>query len=321
LPRRRGNAIERLTKDGRHRLDTALGTLRVQSVIFCRSELRAPWGFAVRPRDACVFHIVLDGRCWLEAGERQPLELRAGDLVLLPKGAAHVVRDDPASAVEWLEDLLAREPFDGSLRHGGAGPRTELLCGGFTITGKQANPLAAALPDVLRLSSRSGPLAATVELVRAELATTAPGVDATVARLAEVLLLQAVRAALERTPPAGLRALADPEIGRALSLVHERPEDPWTVASLASAVALSRSAFAGRFRALVGEPPMRYVRRCRLTRAADLLRTTQAGLAEIASRSGYQSEVSLSKAFKRTFATSPGRYRDSSPLPELLGAE
>jgi AraC-like DNA-binding protein len=302
--------VERLNRQQRVALDGILSALRVQSTVFCRSELRAPWGFAVKPRDASVFHILVSGSCWLQVEDGpDAVELTAGDFALLAKGSGHVVRDDPSSPVRWLDDLLREEPFDGTLRHGGAGARTELLCGGFALSGYDANPVLAALPDVVHVPASEKWVEPTVQLVRDELARASDGSDAVVTRLADVLLLQAIRAALRSDGRGRLSLLSDREISRALSLVNDSPEHGWTVSELASAVALSRSAFAGRFRALVGESPMRYVRRCRLTKAAELLRTTNASLAEIAIASGYRSEASLSKAFKRAFALSPGRYR------------
>jgi AraC-like DNA-binding protein/mannose-6-phosphate isomerase-like protein (cupin superfamily) len=311
--------VELLNPQSQLPLDGILSALRVQSTVFCRSDLRAPWGFAVRPRDVSVFHIVVSGSCWLQVDDGDATRFAAGEFALVPKGSGHVVRDDPSSPVCWLDDLLRDEPFDGTLRHGGNGARTELLCGGFTVGGHEANPVLAALPDVLHVSAGEDWLAPTVQLIRDELARPAHGTDAVLARLSDVLLVQAIRAAVagdERQHE--LSALRDREISRALTLVHESPEHSWTVSELARAVALSRSAFSARFRELVGESPMRYVRRCRLTRAAELLRHTDASLVEIALASGYQSDVSLSKAFKRAFAVSPGRYRASEAAGAIV---
>jgi AraC family transcriptional regulator, alkane utilization regulator len=292
--------------------------LRVQSTILCRSELSAPWGFAVRPRDLAAFHVVLRGECFLEIeGVDGGVRLEAGDLVILPYGQGHVVRDDEASAVTALDDLLSAGQFDGyELRHGGGGHVTELLCGGFAVDGREESGLLAALPPFLVVRGEGGRsiawLADLLGLMKRELEASRPGGREIVDRLADLLLAQALRTFLTASeaelPP--LRALEDRHVATAVWLVHERPEHAWTVTELASKAAMSRSAFAGRFRELIGEPPMHYVRRRRLARAAEYLRANDRSIAEIARLSGYESAVSLTKAFEREFGVPPGRYRE-----------
>jgi transcriptional regulator GlxA family with amidase domain len=168
-------------------------------------------------------------------------------------------------------------------------------------------------------------LSATLGLLSAETAADAPGAHEVVTRLADVLLTQALRAALNQLQPprgAGLLALGDRHIAAAIELIHARPEHGWTVGELASKVALSRSAFSARFRELAGESPLRYITRTRLAHAAVLLRTTDASLAQIAARAGYGTEFSFSKAFKRAFGIAPGSYRGHPrpPRVEILTA-
>ncbi len=130
-------------------------------------------------------------------------------------------------------------------------------------------------------------------------------------RLADILLVQAIRAYIARTDckEHGLRALADPYIGKALGLIHEQPAEPWTVEGLAAAVAMSRSGFAARFTALVGEPPLEYLARWRMTKAAQFLRESNLSMIEVAGHVGYQSEASFNRAFKRWEGVAPGAYR------------
>jgi transcriptional regulator GlxA family with amidase domain len=161
-------------------------------------------------------------------------------------------------------------------------------------------------------------VAATLRLVGAETDATAPGSEAVVSRLADALLTQALRVAVagpDTGDGARLRALRDPHVAAAVQLVHGQPQRPWTVGGLAAEVALSRSAFAARFRELVGEPPMRYLVRARLAHAAGLLHTTDLGLGEIARWTGYESESSFSRAFKRVFGVAPGAYRGRAEVP------
>ena len=312
-----GEKIERLGEsDGHSGVDELLRTARLRSSVWCRSELSVPWSFAVRARDAASFHLVLDGAGWLAVeGDGTQRLLATGDLVVLPHGDAHALRDDPSSPLVFLDDLLARsKPVDGRLVHGGGGARTEILCGGLVFEGAAATPLLASLPSVVHVRGADGrppaALASTLELIRHELAGVAPGTELVVTRLTDVLLAQALRIFLGTRNDVG--SLADPLVAAAIRHVYERPEHPWTVAELASRVALSRSAFSGRFRRATGDAPMRYVGRVRLTRAAEYLHGTSASLMEIARLCGYGSDVSLSKAFKRTFGVSPGRYRNES---------
>jgi AraC family transcriptional regulator, alkane utilization regulator len=304
-------------------LSAMLQTVRVRSTIYCRSELTAPWGFRVAAREVASFHLVVAGSCWLEVdGIDPPTQLTAGDLVILPSGHAHQVRDSLGSRVTLLDDILATHPMSDGLRlsYGGAGPRTDLLCGGFVVEAPETRSLLASLPPVVRVPGRSGRAVAWLEtlftLLRDELAAGSPGSEVVVARLADVLLTKILAACLARQgETASVGALRDPQIAATLRLIHEHPDHDWTVTRLAADVALSRSALASRFRRLTGEPPMRYLTHVRLTRAAACLRAGRDSLVEIARRTGYESDVTLSKAFKRQFGVPPGTYRKAAQLP------
>jgi transcriptional regulator GlxA family with amidase domain len=155
-------------------------------------------------------------------------------------------------------------------------------------------------------------LPALVDLVRSEAIKNRPAAETVILRLSEILFIQAVRSCLSTESDGNanwFRALKDPQIGQALVLILRQPGEPWSVESLASDVGLSRSAFSARFRQLVDEPPMRYLTRARLAKAAAALRNGPATLVEIAHSIGYDSEVAFSKAFKRSFGMAPGAYR------------
>ena len=294
-------------------ISDVLRSLRVRSTVFCLAQLDRPWGFAVPQRDLASFHVVLAGGGTLDVEGEPPIRLETGDVAILPRGDAHVVRDEPTSPVTTIADLAPETATSWEVHGGGSGPRTELLCGGFVL--ENAHPLVPALPTIIRIHGGGRPpewLGASVRLLRGELPACSPGAEAVVTRVTDVLIAQAFRTFLlseHNGGGAAVAALSDPQIGVAIRLVHDQPEHSWTVTELARRVALSRSAFAERFRLLTGEPPMRYVTRCRLARAAELLRESNAQLAEVARSCGYGSEVSLSRAFSRWFGTSPGTYR------------
>ena len=306
-------------------LTDVLQTVRVKTACYGRLEAGAPWGIRVPGDDDAKFHVVLAGSCRLEVADAEPLELRSGDLVALPHGHEHVLRDGSDSMVINLQSVLSCNAEGGNgeharqLRVGGSGPVTTLVSGCISFEDRRNNPLLAVLPPVIPLLGEAGRavpwLESTLQFIACEASSRRPGAQTVISRLADILFIQIVRghlAALGEASddgPGWLGALAEPQIGAALSLVHQRPEQSWTVASLAQRVGMSRSAFASRFTRLVGEPPLHYVTRWRMQKAAGLLREGRSTLAEIAEQVGYESETAFSKAFKRAVGSSPGAYR------------
>jgi AraC-like DNA-binding protein len=297
-----------------------LTALTVQSSVYCLSELRAPWGFEVSGANVAKFHLVLEGECWLHASTLSPVRLGAGELVILSRGERHIMRDEKDSPVVGLEMLIADHPLDDQarLRCGGAGPLTRLLCGGFALGAAIPAPLLALLPRVLHMDAVSTGVIAWLEpvfaLVRHEADRADPGAQAMFAKLADVFLAQALRSYLIGAQQAGLLRLeppADPPIETAVALIRDQPARQWTVDTLAREVGMSRTLFCTRFRATVGESPMRHLARIRLGQAAGYLTTTKLSVDAIARRTGYGTSAALSKAFRREYETSPGRYREN----------
>lgn len=251
-------------------LSDVLGLVRIHSQVYGRLELGAPWGIRTAANDHVAFYVVSRGSCWLDcAGLPAPLLLGGGDFVFLPRGVAYELRDHPDSPTMRFEDLLASRP-EGSrepLKSGGSGPLASLVCGCFAFEGG-CNPLVESLPTVIhvRADAPEGSLRwleSTLQFVASEAASPRPGAEIVANRLADILFVQAVRAYLATPEGAAQRgwlaSLADPQVGRALQLMHERPDDRWTLERLADAVCMSRSAFAAKFRELVGETPMNYL--------------------------------------------------------------
>jgi AraC-like DNA-binding protein len=240
--------------------------------------------------------------------------------VALPHGHAHSLIDDPSITAQPLEELLVCRPRGDSsvLRVGGGGQLSTIVSGRFRFEDRRNNPLLSVLPPVITLRGEMGKsvrwLEPTLKFIACEAQSGRPGSQTVIARLADVLFIQIVRGHLASLPVNGsgwLGALADAQIGSALGHIHQNPEQDWTVQSLASKVAMSRSAFASRFMRLVGEPPLSYVTRWRMQKAAGMLRDGKQTLAEVAAQVGYDSEAAFSKAFKRAVGSAPGAYRRS----------
>ena len=301
--------MEPLNRPANDAVSEMLRTLRVRTTVFCRSEMGAPWGFAVKGHGRAAFHILLGGACWLEVeGVEEAVRMQAGDIVILPRGPGHRLLSDKSAHVEWLDDILERTPpVEGRLKYGGRGAATDLVCGVFAIEDREALPVLNVIPSValVRQAGRSSWLGPLLEMVRHELASFDPGADSVVARLADVLLLQVVRGSLDTTNG----HVFDSQVGTAMRLMSEEPQRPWTVDSLARAVSVSRTSLADRFHRATGIPPMRYLTRLRIALAARQLGGSNASLAEIAERVGYSSDVALSKAFLRETGSSPRNYR------------
>ncbi|QSQ25519.1 AraC family transcriptional regulator [Pyxidicoccus parkwayensis] len=303
-------------------LGEALHFLRMTGSFYCQSELSAPWGLGLPPMSGCMwFHVVTAGQCTLEVGDAAPVALRPGDLALVPHGEGHCLRSEPRVATPLANELPQQQVSErySVLRHGGGGTPATLVCGAVRFDHPAAHAVVRLLPRVIHLDAASSPHAdwmeSTLKLMAAEARALRPGGETVITRLADILVVQAIRSWIQQDPAAQtgwLGALQDKQLGRAIMLIHREPAHPWTLASLASAVAMSRSAFAARFTELVGEPAMHYVARWRMHMAVTLLKEDSAGLGELASRLGYQSEAAFSRAFKRFIGVSPGAMRRDS---------
>jgi AraC-like DNA-binding protein len=277
-----------------------------------RHELRAPWGMRFTADDGGAFHVVLQGSCWLLPPEgAPPVQLGAGDVAFLHGGGTHGLADHPASPLMAFD--LGRQEVPSS----GDGALTTVLCGAYLLDGSRTHPLLSEVPPVVHLPARLDrhpSLRAAVDLLAGEVGRPRPGAGAIVPALLDALLLYILRAWFEERaeePAAGgwTVALADPAIATALTAIHSAPDRQWTVAALGARAGLSRAAFAGRFTALVGQPPLTYLTWWRMTIAARLLRESDTPLLAVARRTGYSSDVAFAAAFKREHGITPGRYR------------
>ena len=298
-----------------------LQSARLRTSVYFRAELGAPWGFTVADHGP-IFHMVVDGDCWVQvAGATQSIELVVGDFVVIPRGDAHTLCDSGTSTiVDFFESAKRNASANKGVVHaGGNGAITKLVCGGMQFDHGPTDLPLTVLPRLIHVKGKgetgSRWLKATVSQILEELDSPGAGAQAVVTRLADILFIKAVCTYFEQnidTAQYGwLSAIRDPHIGPALAQLHARPQEAWTVQSLARHVALSRSLFAERFAQLVGEPPLRYLKRLRLSAAAIALVSTDDKLSAIADDAGYGSEAAFTKAFKRILGTTPGEYRRS----------
>lgn len=300
-------------------LGEALHFLRMSGIFYCRSEFTTPWGLVLPPMpDSLMFHFVTSGRCWLEVEGAEARQLRLGDLALVPHGEGHWLTSGPGTVAAKLFALpreLVSERYE-ILRHGGGGTPTHMICGAVRFDHPVAHHLVKLLPKMICIDASSSPhmewINSMLRFMAAEARELRAGGEAVITRLADILVVQTIRAWMEQDPTAQtgwLGALRHKQIGRAISLIHRDPQRAWTLESIASEVAMSRSAFAARFTELVGEPAMHYVARWRMFLALSWLKEEDVSVAEIASRLGYNSEAAFSRAFKRFIGISPGATR------------
>ena len=307
-------------------LGEALQLLRMNAILFSRCHFTAPWGLALPAlQGMLMFHVVTAGSCLIEVEGSEPRLLKRGDFALVPRGAGHVLLSAPRAKTVPLFDM-PRETISERyeiLRRDGGGTATELLCGTMQFDHPGADQLLKLLPAMIASAAAKSPhsewLQGTLQLMADEAGERKPGREALLAKLADAVVVHAVRGWIENDPAARtgwLNALRDKQIGRAIALIHRDPAHSWTLASLAEEVAMSRSAFATRFAELVGLPVMQYLTQWRMQMALRLLKDGDVSIAELANQLGYQSEAAFSRAFKRFAGVSPGSVR-RTPDPAI----
>ena len=311
-------------------LTDMLRSVRLTGGIFLDARFSAPFcvytqlrhedcrPFLAMPNQIVCYHVVIDGRLRVTVDGGPTLEVCAGEAVLLPRNDAHVVASGPGIAPKNARDLI--EPsVDGGLArvsYGGGGEAVHIVCG-FLASEQLYNPLIAGLPRMLKVDIRQGAsrawVEASVRFAAEELTEGRLVSTSVISRLSELLFVEAVRnyaSSLTEQESGWLKGLSDPQIGRALALIHQDASAPWSVETLAGEVALSRSAFVDRFTKLIGMPPIRYLTVWRLQTAKLNLQETRTTIAELAHAVGYESEEAFSRAFKREYGLSPARWRD-----------
>ncbi|HWF58907.1 MAG TPA: AraC family transcriptional regulator [Nitrospira sp.] len=325
-------------------LSEVLKDVKLDGAVFFYGEFSSPWCagqpdggtiasyLPVPPKHVIIFHMVTEGRGYVrteEDGRTVPLE--AGDIVMAPHGDAHLMGNGPPITPIDSTTLLRPVLAEGRMisQFGGGGELTKLICGYLTCDLQLGQVFLAGLPPIVKVHIRDSPSGQWLEdnfrysVDHAEAA--GPGGAAVIAKLSEVLFIETLRRYIQKLPPTQtgwLAGVRDPDVGKALALLHKLPAQPWTIASLANEVGVSRSVLAERFRHYLSDTPIGYLTRWRLQLAAQLLTSTNKSVAEVANDVGYESEPSFNRAFKRQFGVPPARFRShvkrthaSSPAP------
>lgn len=300
-----------------------LSSMRLSGAVVFDAELVAPFCIVSHygPEDCAKFfpvpahlipyHYVTEGRMWVQIGEDEPVLAEAGDLVLLARNDRHLLYSAPGVPVQEMEDVTIEGAGPVCVRQEGSGARTRMYCGYLGSTSPEP-ALMQNLPPLMKVRMGDGArrlwTASSLQLAAGELQKE----PETVARMTELLFGEAVRRYLEALPEgeaAWLAGLRDPQIAKALRLIHDRYAQAWDVVSLAREVGMSRSAFAERFTQLIGEPPMRYFARWRMKIAANMLRDGRRNSGVVAFDVGFSSEAAFVRAFRREYGAPPATWR------------
>ena len=300
-------------------LSEVLRLSRFAAQVTLDATAASPWCVSVAASSSIArAHLVVEGQCELKLSGAEPIVLKTGEIAFIPNGEAHLI-GNPLDAEAKPLSALVKAPVAGEqipARLGGGGSVTRWIVISSSCERHLAEPLVSALPQVMKVDlSNAAALEWLVDALGLTLsASAAPPVGASAerARLAELVLVEAISRYVYWLPQGGkgwLAGLGDRFVGRALALVHGRPEEPWTVERLGRNVGLSRSALAERFVQVMGEPIFGFLTRWRLTMAAEFLLTTRRPIESIAHEAGYESAGAFSAAFKRMFGKPPSVWR------------
>jgi len=315
-------------------LSEVLKAVKLDGALFYNAEFSAPWCFrspashAVAPyfssgsRHVIIYHLLTEGRGYAHVeGDGRPVPLNAGDLVICPHGDAHILGNGPPVTPVDNGRELERILSQGLkvTRFGGGGELTKFICGYMTCDPQLSRVFLGGLPPIFKVQIRNDASGQWLEnslrysVDNADAST--PGGETVLAKLSEVLFVETLRryiALLPQEQTGWLAGVRDPEIGKALALIHRKPAHPWTIASLGQEIGVSRSVLAERFRRYLSESPMAYLTRWRLQLGAQMLASTNSSVLQIAAEVGYESEPSFNRAFKREFGLPPARFRSQS---------
>jgi len=299
-------------------LGEVLQLLQLTGVLYCNTHLTDPWGIELPQLPGVMnLEVVTSGHCWIEHDNEPPVYMPQGSLVLLPRGNRHILRGNPGDKTTKLEAIPVERIGDRfeNMQLGGGGRLTNITYYGVRFDPYLADRLIRVLPPMLHLRTHVDDgswLQSTIQFIAQEAQQQKSGSETVITRLADILVIQAIRHWVENSreeKQGWIAALHDRQIGKAMSLMHRHPEQDWRVESLAHEVGMSRSGFSARFTSMMGESVKQYLTELRMQLAHRALRETTDTLIKIAERVGYQSEPAFNRAFKRVFGVPPGAVR------------
>jgi len=310
-------------------LSEVLKVVKLDGAFYYNGEFSSPWSVRtpksvrlapyVGPDSGhiIIFHLLVEGRAHARLDDGAPIDLAAGDIVIFPHGDPHILENGRTKTVDNDKEL--EKIFSQGLtvcRLGGGGEMTKFVCGYMVCEPRLSEVFLAGLPPLFKVSVREDAagrwLENSIRFSVGEVYASRAGSEAVLAKLSEALFVETLRRYIGRLPEnqtGWLAGARDPEVGRALALMHREPAHPWTIAELAKEVGTSRSVLAERFRHFLNEPPMTYLTRWRLQLGAQMLASTSHSAAQIAAEVGYESEAAFNRAFKREFGLPPARFR------------
>jgi AraC-like DNA-binding protein len=315
-------------------LSEVLKAVKLDGALFYNAEFSAPWCFcspaspvlapylSAESKHVIIFHLLTEGRGYAHVeGDDRPLQLNAGDILIVPHGDPHAMRNGPfnkpVDPAEQIRQVLSQGLKVAHM--GGGGEITKFICGYMTCDPQLSGVFLGGLPLILKVNIRDDASGQWLEQsIRHSVDNanaSSPGGETVLAKLAEVLFVETLRryiALLPREQTGWLAGVRDPEVGKTLALLHRQPGHPWTIATLANEVGISRSVLAERFRRYLSETPIAYLTRWRLQLGAQMLKSTNRSVMEIAAEVGYESEPAFNRAFKREFGLPPARFRSRS---------
>jgi AraC-like DNA-binding protein len=333
-------------------LSDLLRAVRLRGAVFFYLDGTDPWVAEAPPSREIIpaiapgaeamieFHYIAQGSCWCAIPGKPPARLEEGDVVLLPQGDAHVISSQPGLRGR-PEDMsiyftprppqlpfvinIGNQGITTARLNGGGRRKTTIVCGFLACDARPFNPLLAALPRVLRMaglaSGSDSWIAHLLHRAVEESNSRRPGGEALLQRMSEMMFVEVLRRYVDDLPPGQtgwLAGMRDPGVGRALSLLHQRPGEEWTLERLAEETAVSRSVLHERFARFLGMPPMQYLGQWRMQLAAGRLRDSDAKIIEIALDIGYESEAAFSRAFKRMVGAPPAAWRRRHVAPAAV---
>ncbi len=304
--------------------------MKLSGTLYFRTSFTSPWGLEVPEfENVSRFHYVHRGRCFAHVeGQAEAVLLSRGDLIIITRGARHTLSDPSDVAAKSVDQVVEESGFtgQGALVFGdvGAGHETQLICGHFAFDRGASHVLFDSLPRYIHIKDYGevSPswLDDTLKVIGAEVGRNQLGSDLIALKLSEIIFTQAIRhhVAHEGQNRPGFAGFADKHILLALEAMHQEPAKTWTLQSLAKVAGMSRTAFSNKFSSLVTHTPLNYLTSWRMQLARQLLADTDIPIIEVATRSGYQSEASFGRVFKRHFDMPPAGYRRSRALREAV---